>query len=741
MVSWINVQELKNDASGAPYGGAKGDGVTDDRAAIMSALNQLSEGGTLYFPPAVYISSGPIYIANKSNFVLLGYGATIKVVDKYKKYKYLWNDDPEKQYPNAGDRTSDPRFFSNLEIFNCDDWRVIGLTLDGNYNNRGKAPETEAGTIYGWNHGIHIAGCHRFTIQSVEARYCQGEGIVINPIYYDDESTPPRFPARRNKNRTIARTDASNCSDFALIDIKAHHIAASSIHFGGARNGTLDGLIDYEIGTDRDNSIYGQGGNSGVHFESDDPSVGVCEWITVSNVSCRNHAFTSEALFDLSSNVRHVHVSNFHYQHSVEPNGAKPLWTNAPGSVWKIITIAGQVSGAHDITLSNGEIHIDPSVLPVLRDETINAHNRKVECCGVLLEEGARDATIQGITIDGVDIGILCGRTTKDIRIKGNLIRNTGQYSLWLNGQCSVEENMLLDVTGDHVGWGAACFIHVGDHGSDDSQPFIPVTDVIACENNVLRYTLDGKPGPTAYFLLDCNVTGFSANRNQCYGMNPAVLDKNGISRSVPQGSAAALSIPISFLENKFGKSPNLVDTPDGFSGSFLWPTEATVLVSNSNITPYTAVLIFPQNVQAIQLMQDIKFQIPPGAVIPEAATLNPYDSFVVAAINNVKGKGTELFGYVLSQKSKAPLSAAYPTFGEPAIYDPLWWVKTHGGVGPGPGPGPDWLREFVTVLVLAGTANKVSPKLRTRVLELVLQQVSITTTTIKKEIKKLGKK
>lgn len=42
--------------------GAKGDGITDDTAAIQAALNELSEGGTLYFPPGIYIRSARLNI-------------------------------------------------------------------------------------------------------------------------------------------------------------------------------------------------------------------------------------------------------------------------------------------------------------------------------------------------------------------------------------------------------------------------------------------------------------------------------------------------------------------------------------------------------------------------------------------------------------------------------------------------------------------------------------------------------
>ncbi len=77
---------------------------------------------------------------------------------------------------------------------------------------------------------------------------------------------------------------------------------------------------------------------------------------------------------------------------------------------------------------------------------------------------------------------------------------------------------------------------------------------------------------------------------------------------------------------------------------------------------------------------------------------------------------------------------------GLPPIYNPWWWIETRGGLVP-PGPPPPWLQEFVAALTLAGNANRLSPQLRAGVLELALEQISIASAAIKKEIKKLQEK
>ena len=73
-------------------------------------------------------------------------------------------------------------------------------------------------------------------------------------------------------------------------------------------------------------------------------------------------------------------------------------------------------------------------------------------------------------------------------------------------------------------------------------------------------------------------------------------------------------------------------------------------------------------------------------------------------------------------------------------IYDPWWWIKTHGGLTP-PHIGPEpWMKQFPAISALSEAAGLVSPKLRRSVLELVLQELSIISETIKDEIKNTGK-
>ncbi len=57
--------------------GAKGDGITDDTAAIQRAIDSIPNGGVVYFPPGIYKTSSALEL--KSNVTLRGSGYSSKI--------------------------------------------------------------------------------------------------------------------------------------------------------------------------------------------------------------------------------------------------------------------------------------------------------------------------------------------------------------------------------------------------------------------------------------------------------------------------------------------------------------------------------------------------------------------------------------------------------------------------------------------------------------------------------------
>lgn len=67
LLGWINVM--------APPYGAKGDGVTDDTAAIQAAIAASAPGGTVYFPAGTYVISSALTVSGSTRLTGDGVGA------------------------------------------------------------------------------------------------------------------------------------------------------------------------------------------------------------------------------------------------------------------------------------------------------------------------------------------------------------------------------------------------------------------------------------------------------------------------------------------------------------------------------------------------------------------------------------------------------------------------------------------------------------------------------------------
>ena len=104
---WVNVKSL----------GAKGDGVTDDTAAVNQALSAMDDGGIVYFPPGTYVIKDELKIL-KTRFSM--------------EKRYLGNAlyghgrDTVLRWEGAENGT----MLRDMGMLHC---RVIGLVFDGNH--------------------------------------------------------------------------------------------------------------------------------------------------------------------------------------------------------------------------------------------------------------------------------------------------------------------------------------------------------------------------------------------------------------------------------------------------------------------------------------------------------------------------------------------------------------------------------------------------------------------------------
>ena len=87
-------------ATNAKSAGLKGDGITDDTAALQNLLNALPEGSTIYFPPAHYRIDGPITITKP--FKLFGESGTLFDCQKATQYVFTINRQGSSEMPMEG---------------------------------------------------------------------------------------------------------------------------------------------------------------------------------------------------------------------------------------------------------------------------------------------------------------------------------------------------------------------------------------------------------------------------------------------------------------------------------------------------------------------------------------------------------------------------------------------------------------------------------------------------------------
>ncbi|ACL16171.1 glycosyl hydrolase family 28-related protein [Methanosphaerula palustris] len=92
--------DLVKIATNVRSSGLKGDGVTDDTAALQSLLTNLPSGSTIYFPPGHYRIDGPISI-NKP-FTLFGESGTVFDCEKATQYVFTLNAKGTSASPMTG---------------------------------------------------------------------------------------------------------------------------------------------------------------------------------------------------------------------------------------------------------------------------------------------------------------------------------------------------------------------------------------------------------------------------------------------------------------------------------------------------------------------------------------------------------------------------------------------------------------------------------------------------------------
>jgi hypothetical protein len=151
--------------------GAKGDGITDDAAALNAALNGISSGTNLSFEPGktyaigravfvgrvVYVNDG----INAANFNIYGQDAKIKALKTF----------------NAG--TGNPICGGNLLFRTCSNFTVSDLLIDGNRQERIPGQTGPANELW-THHNFYLLTCKNFTITRVRSNNALCDGFLLD---------------------------------------------------------------------------------------------------------------------------------------------------------------------------------------------------------------------------------------------------------------------------------------------------------------------------------------------------------------------------------------------------------------------------------------------------------------------------------------------------------------------------------------------------------------------------------
>lgn len=218
--------------------GAKGDGVTDDYAALQAAANYICgvPGDTLLFPAGQYyigrykILGGArkntvtnIRYSGCSGVIISGYGAKIDVFGAFRRTA----DFSESGYPNSYSVGITP-----FEMVNSTGFKIVGFELDGNVDKMTR--DSNVGEDD--NAGILTTNCSTYTLQDLNIHHFHTDGVRLggNSAIADQNATLANVTVANNGRDGLSIIQLRGAAVFYSAFLQNGRTGAYGAHDPGA---------------------------------------------------------------------------------------------------------------------------------------------------------------------------------------------------------------------------------------------------------------------------------------------------------------------------------------------------------------------------------------------------------------------------------------------------------------------------------------------------------------------------